>query len=63
MGKKLKIKMIEKGISGKQLSSDVGISQQYLSAILNDRAKNPSITLLKLISKILDVPVSYLLEE
>lgn len=47
MGKNLKIKRIEKGYMQKDLADMVGISNQYLNALENGRAKNPSMEVMK----------------
>lgn len=60
MGLKLKIKRIEKGVKQKELAREVGISIQYLNALENGRATNPSIPIMKKISEILEVPVTEL---
>lgn len=60
MGIKLKIKRIEKGIKQYELAEKVGISRYYLSALERGKAKNPSITVIKAISKELDTPVEEL---
>lgn len=60
MGLKLKLKRIEKGIKQKEFASKIGVSTQYLNAIENGRATNPSIQVMKKISELLDTPVQEL---
>lgn len=60
MGLRLKVKRIEKGIKQKDLAKDIGVSIQYLNALENDRANNPSIVVMKKISELLDTPVQEL---
>lgn len=60
MGLKLKIKRIEKGIKQNELARKIGVSIQYLNALENGRAQNPSIPVMKKISEILETPVEEL---
>ena len=60
MGLKIRIKMLEQNIKGVELCNKAGISPQYLSAILNGRAKNPSIELMKKIAILLNTSVQEL---
>ncbi|SHJ99317.1 putative transcriptional regulator [Hathewaya proteolytica DSM 3090] len=60
MGLKLKLKRIEKGVKQKDLASNIGVSTQYLNALENGRATNPSITVMKKISELLDTSVQEL---
>ena len=60
LGLKIRIKMIEQNIKGVELCNKIGISPQYLSAILNGRVKNPSIQLMRKFSELLNTPVEEL---
>lgn len=60
MGLNLKISRIKKGLTQKELSDIVGISRDYVASLENGRAKNPSMELMKRLSKALNVPVTEL---
>ena len=60
MGLKLKIRRIEKGLKQGELAEKIGISRYYLSALERGKANNPSITIMKKISNILDTTVQEL---
>lgn len=60
MGIEIKLKRISKGIKQYEMAKKVGISREYLRLIENGKAKNPSIKVMKAISKELDVPVQEL---
>lgn len=51
------------GYTQEQLSEIVGISRPYLSALENGRKKNPSITLLKKMAKVLNTTVNLLITD
>lgn len=57
---KLKLSRIEKGYTQIELSKQLGISRYYLSSLERGKSKNPSIELMKEISKILKVSVEEL---
>lgn len=59
IGKTLKLIRILKGLKQKELADKLGISPNYLSAVENDK-REPSLSFIKLVSKKLDVPVSFL---
>ncbi|MDP4146175.1 MAG: helix-turn-helix transcriptional regulator [Bacillota bacterium] len=63
MGLKLKIRRIERGFKQGELALELGISRYYLSALERGKAKNPSVELMKKISKVLQVPVQELFFE
>lgn len=48
-----------KGLKQKALAEKLGISPNYLSSVENDK-REPSLSFIKLVSKELDVPVSFL---
>lgn len=56
----LKIARIKKKLTQKELADIVGVSRDYVSSLENGRAKNPSIELMKNLSKALDVSVTEL---
>lgn len=60
MGLKIKIKRIEKGIKQYQLANKVGISRNYMQLLEKGKAKNPSIAVMKAISRELDASVEEL---
>ncbi|ADK13130.1 MULTISPECIES: helix-turn-helix transcriptional regulator [Clostridium] len=57
MGLKIKLKRIERGIKQYELANKVGISRYYMQLLEKGKAKNPSIAVMKAISKELDMPV------
>lgn len=59
VGKTLKLIRILKGLKQKELADKLGISPNYLSSVENDK-REPSLSFIKLVSKELDVPVSFL---
>ena len=59
IGKTLKLVRILKGLRQKDLADKLGISPNYLSAVENDK-REPSLSFVKLVSKELDVPLSFL---
>ena len=63
IGENLKKILLEKSISQYRLSKDSGISQSYLSELINGKYNNPSIDILKKISLVLGIRVAELLEE
>ena len=60
IGQTLKLLRVAAKIKQSELSSDLGISGNYLSMVENDR-REPSLTLLKKFAQRLDVPLGYLL--
>ncbi|WP_341479369.1 MULTISPECIES: helix-turn-helix transcriptional regulator [Clostridium] len=60
MGLKIKLKRIEKGYKQYVFAEKVGISREYLRLIENGKANNPSIPIMKKISKVLETPVTEL---
>ncbi|MCC9296537.1 helix-turn-helix domain-containing protein [Clostridium sp. WLY-B-L2] len=58
LGENIKKIMNEKGISAKKIAEKAEISTTYLSYILNDKRKNPSLEVLQKIASILDVSVN-----
>lgn len=61
MNDKIKKLLDQKNISQAELAENVGVSQAFISYMING-FKQPSITLLKRIADYLDVPVGYLIE-
>ena len=59
IGRTLKLLRVLKKLKQKTLSDKLGISPNYLSAIENDK-REPSLSLIEMVSKELDVPVSFL---
>lgn len=60
MGLNLKIARIKKRLTQKELADVVEVSRDYIASLENGRAKNPSIELMKKLSKALNVPVTEL---
>jgi transcriptional regulator with XRE-family HTH domain len=58
LGENIKKIMNEKGISAKKIAEKAEISTTYLSYILNDKRKNPSLEVLQKIASILGVSVN-----
>lgn len=58
LGENIKKIMNEKGISAKKIAEKAEISTTYLSYILNDKRKNPSLEVLQKIAAILGVSVN-----
>ena len=59
IGRTLKLIRVLKGLKQKVLAEKLGISPNYLSSVENDK-KEPSLSFIRLVSKELDVPVSFL---
>jgi transcriptional regulator with XRE-family HTH domain len=59
IGKTLKLIRIIRGLKQKELAKRLGISPNYLSSVENAK-REPSLSFIKLVSKELDVPVSFL---
>lgn len=59
IGKTLKLIRILKGMKQKELADKLHVSPNYLSSVENDK-REPSLSFIKLASKELDVPVSFL---
>lgn len=59
IGKTLKLIRILRGLKQKELADKLGISPNYLSSVENAK-REPSLSFVKLVSKELDVPVSFL---
>lgn len=57
VGKNIKLFRINANLKQKELAKKVGIKDSYLSSIENEK-KEPSLSLLKKISEVLDVPIS-----
>jgi XRE family transcriptional regulator of biofilm formation len=51
----------EKGLSIYRISKDGRISQSYMSDIVNGKCKNPSITIMAKLSKVLEVDIENLI--
>lgn len=62
MGKKLKALVEQKNISQVQLAEVAGVSQAFMSYVLNGY-KTPSVQVLKRIADFLDVTVDDLIDE
>ena len=60
IGQTLKILRIASSLSQKDLAKKLGVSQNYLSQLENDR-REPSLTFLKTFAEVQDVPLGYLL--
>lgn len=60
MGLAVKLKRIEKGYKQIQLAEKIGVSRFYLSGLENGKVKNPSIEVMKKISKVLNASVEEL---
>jgi transcriptional regulator with XRE-family HTH domain len=61
-GKKLKDLRKSKGLTLKELANKTNLSISFISDIEHNRS-NPSISTLKIICNILDIPTTYLLED
>lgn len=57
MGKKLKIARILAEKTQNQLADEIGVSRDYISALETGRKGNPSLEVMKKLSKALDVPI------
>lgn len=62
VGKGIKFVRVESGLKQGEMADRLGISQNYLSLLENNKAQ-PSVTLLKKISEVFCVPVAFLLWE
>ena len=51
---KLKIRRVELGKKQKDVATEAGITQQYLMNLENGKSKNPSISVMTRLSKVLD---------
>lgn len=51
---KLKIRRVELGKKQKDVAAEAGITQQYLMNLENGKSKNPSISVMTRLSKVLD---------
>lgn len=60
MSKKLKIARILADKSQIDLAKETGISKEYISALERGKVKNPTLEVMKKLSKALDVPVTEL---
>lgn len=60
MGLNLKISRIKKRLTQKELADIVGVSRDYIASLENGRSKNPSVELMKKLSKALNVSVTEL---
>jgi XRE family transcriptional regulator of biofilm formation len=60
LGGELKRVRTQKGVKQNELSKKVGITAQYLCAIENGRAKNPSVQIMKNLAAALDTTVQEL---
>ena len=60
-GTKIKLKRIELGISSKEFSRTINMSRYQLSAIENQRVKEPKFSTILKISKALNVTVEELI--
>lgn len=60
MSKKLKIARILADKTQTQLAKETGISKDYISALERGKTKNPSLDIIKKLSKALNVPASEL---
>lgn len=56
----LKAIRVGKGYKAGEFAKDIGISREYLRLIENGKAKNPSIEIMKKISRKLNTPVTEL---
>lgn len=62
IGRKIQSLRKERGLAQVQLAKEASISRSYLACVEIGRC-NPSVKMLKAIASVLDVPVSYLLED
>ena len=63
LGDNIKREMKNKKILAKDLANEIGITSTYLSYILNNKRRNPSMDLLNKIAKILNVSVDTFFDE
>lgn len=56
----LKIARLKKGIKQRELASKVGVTQQYIGSLENNKYSNPTKKTMLAISKVLDVSVQEL---
>ncbi|MBO8172207.1 MAG: helix-turn-helix domain-containing protein [Bacillaceae bacterium] len=61
IGKRIKQKRLEKGLSLSELADRAGVAKSYLSSIERDIQSNPSIQFLEKVARVLDVSVEALL--
>ncbi len=47
LGSEIKKAMIDAGLTGRQLAADLGITEKYMSQILNDKAPGLTVELFK----------------
>ncbi|MBO8172210.1 MAG: helix-turn-helix domain-containing protein [Bacillaceae bacterium] len=57
IGKRIKQKRLEKGLSLSELADRAGVAKSYLSSIERDIQSNPSIQFLEKVARVLDVSV------
>lgn len=62
IGEKIKNIADEKKISIYKIAKDSGVSNSYLSELINNKRKNPSIKIIKKISEALSEPVEKLIQ-
>lgn len=60
MNKKLKIARVLADKSQMDLAKETGLSKEYISALERGKVKNPTLEVMKKLSKALDVPVTEL---
>ena len=58
IGKTIKLIRTLKGLKQKELSEKIKVSNNYLSAVENEK-KEPSMILINKLSKVLEVPISF----
>lgn len=61
IGEKIKSIANEKDISIYRIAKDSGVSNSYLSELINNKRQNPSIEIIKKISKVLEIPLEKLI--
>jgi len=61
IGEKIKSIANEKDISIYRIAKDSGVSNSYLSELINNKRRNPSIEIIKKISKVLETPLEKLI--
>ena len=62
IGQRIKDILVEKNISQYRLSKDSGVCQSYINGLINGKYNNPTIEPLKKIAKVLNVPISKLID-
>lgn len=60
MSRKLKIARVIADKTQTQLAEEAGVSKDYISALERGKTKNPSLDIMKKLSKALNVPVTEL---